>query len=167
MGTIKNEKLVKSPTFEVKDNVLWFDDYFLQLSNISQVQALEVEALPYKYPLFFACAGIVILILKQVFLGITLLVVAGVLFYMIYHYKQNPKYNLFITLNSGHTFRFACKDKAFAVRVMQALRNCITFPQANIYVDFSKNSIMNISKSKIDNSNIIQGNNNTVAKGTR
>lgn len=52
MGTIKNEKLVESPTFEVKDNVLWFDDYFLQLSNISQVQALEVEALPYKYPLF-------------------------------------------------------------------------------------------------------------------
>lgn len=43
---MKEQKLIDTPTFQVKDNTLWFEHYFLQISNISQVSAREAETIP-------------------------------------------------------------------------------------------------------------------------
>lgn len=55
---MKEQKLIDTPTFQVKDNTLWFEHYFLQISNISQVSAREAETIPVRYAVACIVVGL-------------------------------------------------------------------------------------------------------------
>lgn len=151
-------KLIDTPTFQLKDNTLWFKNYFLQVSNISQVSAQQVEAKSYTREIvvtFFV--GLALIWTKVYLLGILAWMVMGYLLLLVYRQKQKePEYFVFIYLNSGNRYCFRCVSQEFANRVMEALRECINMPHSQITVDFAN--------SKISNSPITFGNENHVTR---
>lgn len=138
---MKDSKVIDTPTFQVKDNTLWFEHYFLQISNISQVSAREADTIPLKYVVYCFLAGVVFLAVKVYLLALLAICVGAVLLYYIYQKKQKPEYNLYIGLNSGQVFRFHCQTENFANKVMDALRECVNTPNAAINVDFRNSEI--------------------------
>lgn len=152
---MKEQKLIDTPTFQVKDNTLWFEHYFLQISNISQVSAREAETIPVRYAVACIVVGLLFLSAKLFWVSFLAIGIGAALFYYIYHKKQNPEYNLYIGLNSGQVFRFHCATEGFANAVMEALRECINSPHASINVDFAN--------SEIHGSKFIFGNQNQVS----
>lgn len=138
---MKNSKMIDTPTFQVKENTLWFEHYFLQISNITQISAREADTFPLKYVVCTILAGLIFLSAKMNLLGVLCIMAGVVLLCYIIYQKQNPKYNLYIELNSGHVFRFHCQTENFANRVMAALRECINTPNTAINVDFRNSKI--------------------------
>lgn len=143
LENLDKQKLINTPNFQVKDNTLWFKDYFLQVSNISQVSAREVQQ-PSYMPIAASLVvlGLLLMMLRIYFVGFILALAGGTVGYFWYKQKKKePEFDLFITLNSGNVFRFHCKTQRFATRVMDALRECINMPNASISVDFTNSHI--------------------------
>ena len=73
-------KLIDTPTFQLKDNTLWFKNYFLQVSNISQVSAQQVKAKSYGREIAVAFfVGLVLVCEKVYLIGILAWMVMGYL----------------------------------------------------------------------------------------
>ena len=138
---MKEQKLIDTPTFQVKDNTLWFKHYFLQISNISQVSAREAETIPVSYAVGCIAIGLLLLSVKLYWVSFLAIGIGAVILYFIYEKKQHPEYNLYIGLNSGQVFRFHCATEKFANEVMEALRECINSPHGVINVDFKNSKI--------------------------
>lgn len=151
-------KLIDTPTFQLKDNTLWFKNYFLQVSNISQVSAQQVKAKSYVREIAVAFfVGLVLVYEKVYLIGILAWMAMGYLLLLVYQQKQKePEYFVLIYLNSGDHYCFRCVSQEFANRVMEALRECINMPNSQITVDFAN--------SKINNSPITFGNENHVTR---
>jgi len=152
---------INTSTLTVKDNIISFTNYFIQIRNISEAEIAPVPSLPYPIIAIIICLIGFIMTCIGIghYVGIT---VVGILFfavgvmplYMVYKKNQDRGEVLILGLNSGKRFYFKCKDRAFLARVLEVLKACVNKNMQNVIVDFS-NSV-------ITNSPIVGGNNNKV-----
>lgn len=153
---------IDTNNFQVKENTLWFPDYFLQISNIAQVSTTKYNKEAYPSSVVWMILGGLLcfsgtrLSFVFVLIGLGLWAGAAYTIYSVYQRNQakEDKRYLKIILNSGNSFYFHCRTKEFADRVMEALRECVNNPHANFTVDFKEN--------QITNSTVVIGNSNEV-----
>ncbi|MDF3001555.1 MAG: hypothetical protein K0Q48_1674 [Bacillota bacterium] len=142
----KDEKIIDTPTLRIKDNILSFDDYFILVSNISQVSIAPVtkKAFP-KMSILLIVVGLLFFTMESLpFLIIALAFVGGGL-YLIYTNTQennNRGDNLSIQMNSGEYFIFNCKDREFLKKIMDVLQSCANKLLTEAKIDLT-NSVIN------------------------
>lgn len=162
MNIVQKEQQVKNTELEIARNVLWSDDYFIQLSNVSQVQALPVQY-SYKYALILLGIGLFLSVFQIWALGIPLLLIGAAVAYFTYSSRANPKYGVFVTLDSGHTLRFECNNREFAYRVVKRMRERVDNPSGSTVINFQGHgSIQNFVGNSIKDSTVVTGNDNQI-----
>ena len=163
MNLAENSKSqeIKTSTLTVKDNIIAFTDYFIQISNISEAAIAPIPQLPYPSIAIVLCIiGLLLTFMgighaaSVAIVGLILLVVGVISIYKIYQKNKNRGEVLILGLNSGKSFYFKCHDKLFLRKVLDVLKSCVNKEVHSIVVDFS-NSV-------ITNSPIVGGNNNQV-----
>ena len=148
-GLFKHKgKHIDTPSLTVKDNILSFKDYFLLISNISQVSVEYPQKRSYKNALIMLILGIVVLIALNfgaalTVIGIVLILAGILLIAVIYNYNSTLGQYLAIMLNSGSLFYFNSRNQAFLYEVMETLKYCANNPNSSYTMDF-KNSVVTI-----------------------
>lgn len=155
---LNNESEIITEDFVIKDNLLKFDDFTLQLSNISRLYAGEKKL---KIP------GILIIIFiisiwifsMQTVLGLIGMGLSGFGIFNIYQTHMNNKLYLEFTLNSGTVYFIHFNDKEFLDEARAAIEVAFNTKQV-----FSK---INIAEQKIINGDhhIVQGDNTNINSG--
>ena len=145
----------------VKDNVIAFTDYFIQISNISEASISPMPAAPYPIiAIVLLLIGIILTLMGirnsivAVIIGVIMLIIGAIPIYKVHQKNKNRGEVLILGLNSGKKFYFKCYNRNFLRDVLNVLKSCVNKEVKSITVDFS-NSI-------ISNSPIIGGNNNKV-----
>lgn len=122
---------VQTDLLQAKKNSIRFNQTVCQISNISEVRAINLSTekrfSPYLYLLLVIGAG---LLLTREVLGIALgLAAIGAFAYLFYSHqrtKLNEKYGILIALNSGRTWVLTSRQYEFATSVVskvEALMN--------------------------------------------
>jgi len=142
----KDEKIIDTPTLKIKDNILSFENYFILVSNISQVSIAPVTKRPFpKISILLIVIGLLFFTMDRLpFLIIALAFIGGGL-YLIYANTQensNRGDNLSIQMNSGEYFIFNCKDRDFLVKIMDVLQSCANKLLTEAKIDLT-NSVIN------------------------
>ncbi|MDH8679262.1 hypothetical protein QE109_13980 [Fusibacter bizertensis] len=142
-----DEKVIDTPIMKVKGNVLAFNDYFLQISNISQVSIAPGSKRNYPVSAIAAVLGGLLIISLKSFIAILIgLMVAGFGGYMLYNtYTKNSNSgeNMVIHLNSGSIFYINFKERTFLNKVMEVLKDCSNSSKSNYVIDV-KNSVITV-----------------------
>ena len=159
-GDLKTQEIVTS-TLTVKDNIIGFQNYFIQISNISEIGKAPIPKLGYPIPaIVFFIVGLVMLSAgiygspAMVITGLVLMAICVLFIFSTWKKNQNRGEVLIIGLNSGKRFYFRCYNKAFLSKVLNVLKSCVNSKNQNIMVDFS-NSV-------ITNSPIVSGSDNDI-----
>lgn len=144
----KQEKAIDTPELKINDNILSFEDYFIQISNISQVTIAPLPKQTYP-PLAFLLfvIGLGFMSMKNpvgILLGLCVASVGGYMLYRVYKYNEERGERLSIQMNSGGIFRFNCKDRRFLNEVMEVLKDCANSQKGSMIIDM-KNSVINDS----------------------
>lgn len=141
---------INTPTLTIKDNVIAFTDYFIQISNISEAAIAPIPQLPYPIIAFILCIiGLLLTFMgmghtaSSVILGLIFLVIGVMIIYHIYLKNKNRGEVLILSLNSGKSFYFKCYDKFFLAKVLDVLKSCVNKEVHSIVVDFSNSVITN------------------------
>lgn len=152
---------INTPKLVVKDNVIAFTDYFIQISNISEASISPIPAVPYPIiAIVLLLIGVILTLMGignsivAVIMGVLMLVIGAIPIYKVYQKNKNRGEVLILDLNSGKKFYFKCYNRDFLREVLNVLKSCVNKEVKSITVDFS-NSV-------ISNSPIIGGNNNKV-----
>ncbi|MBB6214126.1 hypothetical protein HNQ80_000195 [Anaerosolibacter carboniphilus] len=139
------EKAINTPSLQIKGNVLSFKDYFIQISNISQVSIAPVAKQPYPILAFVLIVfGLMLFTVDSSFgvmLGMLLAGYGGYILYKVHTRNANRGDNLTIGLNSGSVFRFNFKNREFLDEVMEVLQSCANNRNSNVIIDF-QNSVV-------------------------
>lgn len=168
MGLLPNNSKtqeIDTPIIKVKNNVIEFKDYIIQISNIADAEIAPVPKQVYPtWTIIVAILGIIAFVEGIVDFGFTMAIfglIATVLcIFVLYNvYKKNQVRGevLILTLNSGKAFYFKCRDHEFLRRVLNAIKVCINTKDQSIVID--------LSNSKIENSPIVPGDSNVIEVG--
>ncbi|MGS0763162.1 hypothetical protein [Syntrophomonas curvata] len=157
------EKVIDTATLKIEKNILCFKDYFLQISNISQVSIAPVKK--HSYPIFaFVLVIIGILLARShyeggVTVGILLIVCGGFFIYTVYKKNSDLGEVLSIELNSGSIFWFIVKDRPFLNEIIDVLQSCANNKLANYIIDIQNSTITVGDKNvvEVDNTINLQG----------
>ena len=153
----QNNYEINRASFQVKGNVMWFPDYFIQLSNISQVSTAVPAPIPYPPLAFIAIilGAMLLMFTDEEFLFIIGLgILALAIITMVQIYQKNNKRGCYVNiqLNSGALFRLKCQNQEYATYVMESIRYCVD--------NKNPDKVTTINCGKIENSNVIVGDNN-------
>lgn len=121
------EKVIETPALRIRKNIMMWEDTMIQLSNVSYVSASNIAATA--FPVWAAVmilAGL-LLISKSAVIALVLIALGGLWIYLWYQENEKRKQGAILTIrmNSGHTFQFAFKNKAFLLDVLKVLENII------------------------------------------
>jgi hypothetical protein len=146
------EKAINTPTLKIEDNILYFEDYFLQISNISQVSVAPIKKRA--YPMFafvLVIIGLLLLLSHNEFgiiVGILLIACGGYFIYRVYVQNSNLGEALRIELNSGSIFRFIVINRPFLNEIITVLQSCANKKISNIIIDM-QNSIITVGDKNV------------------
>lgn len=153
MNAVKaEENVIKTDVLKVRNNTLIFYNTIYQISNISEIRAIDIsteKSMP-QYYWFFIAAGIILIILKQqitIILGIVSLILFGYLVIMHFKNKVDEKFGLYISLNSGKSTIVASKSLEFVQNIAITLHNIMNKQSGSVNFDFSTNTINEIDAS--------------------
>ena len=152
MSSVKKNEQINVPSITVDKNVIRYGESFICTDNISMISICPIPA--NKSWLIAIILGVVgIYLMQEGSIGILLLVVAIWLIAVLV-YNSNRGDNLAISLNSGSTLYFNCKDRAFLNKVVNAMLGSIKEKNQTTYsISFDK---CQISGGVLHNSNLIE-----------
>lgn len=119
---------IYTDTMVIRDNIMEWGNTMIQLSNVCSISTYTyIKNKPFPVnSLVLGGIGMVALALN-VFIGILLLVAAGVWIYLWIQKNNNPDktMTLNIMMNSGNIFKLAFYDEKFKLRVLKVLEAII------------------------------------------
>lgn len=167
-----NVRDINSSTLTIKGNVLSFSDYFLQISNISQV---SIAPVPKQNKSSIYALGVMMCILGLAsfsfvsinaffFIVLAIALIGGgiAVIYNAYQSNQNLGHTLSVQLNSGYVFLFHAKSYDFLNEVLECLKKCVNEAVSGATINFGESQITYVEK--IDNSTFAVGNQNKIDK---
>ena len=152
-SSVKKNEQINVPSITVDKNVIRYGESFICTDNISMISICPIPA--NKSWLIAIILGVVgIYLMQEGSIGILLLVVAIIWLIAVLVYNSNRGDNLAISLNSGSTLYFNCKDRAFLNKVVNAMLGSIKEKNQTTYsISFDK---CQISGGVLHNSNLIE-----------
>lgn len=118
------DKKIYTPALQVDDEVIIYRDSFICIKNISLISISEIPSnTSWIWAIIIGLLGIYLQ--SQSELGMYLIISAIIWFIIVMVYNANRGDNLAISLNSGTTLYFNCKDRKFLVEVTIKLLNSI------------------------------------------
>lgn len=167
-----NVRDINSSTLTIKGNLLSFTDYFLQISNISQV---SIAPVPKQNKNSIYALGVLMCIFgfgsfsfvpvnAFFFIIFAIALIGGgiAVIYNAYQSNQNLGHTLSVQLNSGHVFLFHAKSYDFLNEVLECLKKCVNEAVSGATINFGESQITYVDK--IDNSTFAVGNQNKIDK---
>lgn len=154
------KKVIDTPYIKIKENILIFENYILQISSISRISIVPVEKVKYPImPFVLVIIGLMALTTMNpigLIIGILLTGYGGFVIYKIYTDNSNRGNHLVIELNSGGTFRILFRDWEFLHEVMGVLQESIIEKTKETRIDITNSIISYGDKSAvtIENSEI-------------
>ena len=147
MSSVKKNEQINVPSITVDKNVIRYGESFICTDNISMISICPIPA--NKSWLIAIILGVVGIYLMQEGLVVAIIWLIAVLVY-----NSNRGDNLAISLNSGSTLYFNCKDRAFLNKVVNAMLGSIKEKNQTTYsISFDK---CQISGGVLHNSNLIE-----------
>jgi len=153
MSTLNSEEdVIRTDVLKARNNTLLFYNTIYQISNISEIRAIDLsteKSMPQFYWLFLII-GIILLLAQQgetLILGILFLIVFGYLVFKHNKTKINSKYGLYISLNSGRSTIIASKSLDFVQSVAITLHNIMNKQSGSVNFNFANNTINEIDAS--------------------
>lgn len=123
MKKFKSEE-IRVPTMQVDENVILYGNSFICTDNIS---LMTISPIPkntqWVWAILLAIAGIVIC--QESAIGILVILIGIAWAAWVIWNNQNRGENLAISLNSGVTLYFHCRDRIFLNQVLDVMINCI------------------------------------------
>lgn len=134
-----NNNKVETPTLIIKENMLKYKDSVIQISNITKCDIAPEPKIAYPQWLFIGfILGTLMLFIKSIlFLGLLLLVICSVVFYIICTKNANPNMYLILELNSGNVILFSSQDKSFLWKAQNEVLNCFNNRKEGCIINFS------------------------------
>lgn len=153
---------IETEILTVRNNIMEFKDYFIQISNISEAEIAPIPKLPYPVlAIVLLLMGILLFVfgisddtLSVTIIGLIMVAISAVALYKTYQKNQNRGEVLILGLNSGKRFYFKCYNKSFLRTVLNTLKSCVNTKNQSVTFD--------LRESKITDAPIINGNNNDV-----
>lgn len=131
----KKDTRVDSTGFQVDKNVIYYGNTAINTNNISLISVSPI-------PMNNSWIGAMVLGLIGISIikygGWVLLIAAVVWAAIVVNYNKNRREFLAISLNSGNTLYFHCRDKAFLGRVILLMVDCIKTGTENYTVNFDR-----------------------------
>lgn len=153
-----DESEIITDNLVIKDNLLKFDNFTLQLSNVSHLYAgKRILRMPNALIIIFFIS--LLLVFVQPIVGLIGMALSGYWIFRIYQNYSNSKLYLKFNLNSGASYFFNFKEQEF----LDEVRAIIEAAFNNKHIS----STINVSEQKIINGDhhIIQGDNANVNSG--
>ncbi|WP_086350245.1 hypothetical protein [Candidatus Enterococcus clewellii] len=146
--------------FVIKDNLLKFDDFTLQISNVSHLYAGK-RILKIPNVLFIIFVISLLIVFVQPIIGLIGMALSGYGIFRIYQNYSNSKMYLQFNLNSGTSYFINFKDEEF----LDEVRAMIEAAFNNKHMS----STINVAEQKIINGDhhIVQGDNANINSGTQ
>lgn len=131
----KKDKMVESTGFQVDKNVIYYGNTAINTNNISLISVSPIPTNDsWKWAIVLGLAGIVTM--KNG--GWVLLLSAIIWTAIVVYYNKNRGEYLTISLNSGNTLYFHCRDRAFLDKVILLMVDCIKTGTESYTVNFDR-----------------------------
>lgn len=170
------ENIVEAPKFEIDNNILRYEHWVVQLSNVSRFGIGPIP--PYKYPIW-AFLGLVLplpfLFTEQMAMfAILIMSACAIILWCIYRANLDLGKYLIIEMNGGKSIFFTCWSESFLEKVENTLIDCFNKENVQYKIDLKECKIDNMhvgeevfmrdSYSIGDNNtgNYVQGTNNSI-----
>ena len=134
LGKSKDTK-VESTGFQVDKNVIYYGNTAINTNNISLI---SVSPIPANNSWFGAVILGLVGIAAIKYGGWILLIAAVVWGAIVFNYNKNRGEFLTISLNSGNTLYFHCRDKTFLDKVVLLMVDCIKTGTESYTVNFDR-----------------------------
>ena len=164
MNMIENDtktQEINTDILTVRNNIIEFKNYFIQISNVSEVEIAPIPKKPYPLlGIILSLIGVLVFFMgigksaPAIIMGLIIFAIGAFMLYKVYQKNQNRGEVLILGLNYGRSFYFRCNDEAFLKKVLNVLKSCINAENQQVTFDFRE--------SKITNSPIISGSENNV-----
>lgn len=153
VASVKKNETINVPSITVDKNVITYGNSFICTDNISMISICPIPAnKSWLIAIILGIAGVCLM--QESSIGILLLVVAIIWLIAVLGYNSNRGDNLAISLNSGSTLYFNCKDRTFLNKVVNAMLGSIKGKNQTTYsISFDK---CQISGGVLHNSNLIE-----------
>lgn len=152
-------KKIRTNNLKIEKNVISFDDFLLQISNISHVSIEPIPKRKFNFgSIILLIVGIILSQLKGVLLGLGIVLILVAIVYVLWLCSENSSGDaryLYIWMNSGNNYYFYCEKMAFLKDVMRVIEYCINN-------NYTQEIRINLHDCNMDNSPIIIGENNEV-----
>lgn len=144
----KKRDAIYTDTMVIRDNIMEWGNTMIQLSNVCSISTytyIKAEPFPTN-SLILGGIGLVALFFN-VFIGILLLIMAGVWIFMWKKKSNNPDktMTLDIMMNSGSIFNLVFYDENFKLKVLRVLESIISkgnnYQIGDINIDIKNNKI--------------------------
>ncbi|MCM1525025.1 MAG: hypothetical protein NC120_11260 [Ruminococcus sp.] len=135
MAAFKNKDTkVSVPGFTVDDNVIYYGNTAINTNNVSMISISPIPSnKSWIYALFIALGGIFVGEARWLaFLVAAVWIIAVVI------YNKGRGEDLAISLNSGNTIYFHCREREFLERVVTLITGCIKTGAGHYSVSFDK-----------------------------
>ncbi len=145
-----NELEEISDNFKINKNIIEFNNRLVQLNNVESVAV--VKAKKKTIGSNFIILSIVSLVFFSIapILGLILLIIVGYDLYSIKSYNDSLGNKIFINLVSGHYIVIHCKNKPFAYKIMDIIK------------DYLNNSKLDSITFNINDSTVTLGDNSPI-----
>ena len=121
-------KKINTDNFRIENNIIFFNDSLIQVSNISQVSIAPVPKKKFNFLSILIMVVGILLVQSyseiQKYIGIGFLI-AGIAYVFYFLCSNKDEKYLNISLNSGNVYCIFCKDVKFFDRVMYVIEYCI------------------------------------------
>lgn len=135
MAILKKDTKVSAPGFQVDQNVIYYGNSAINTNNISMISISPVPANNSWVVAAIVALGGLLSIKNGGWLAI---LVAAIWIIAVVIYNNGRGDDLAISLNSGNTLYFHCRNKDFLGRVVTLITECIKTGVGNYYVNFDK-----------------------------
>lgn len=151
-------KKISTENFKIENNIIFFSNSLIQVSNISQVCVAPAPKKKFNF-LSFLVFGIGTVLVQsyselQQYIG-AICIVSVIAYILYFFYSNSEEKYLNISLNSGNVYCIVCKDAQFLDRVMQVIEYCIN----NHYI---QSVTIDFNNCRVFNSPVIVGSKNRV-----
>lgn len=154
MSNSKKDQQVVVPGITVDKNVIVYGNSFICVDNISLITISQIPS--NRSWIAATIMGLLGMYLKSQYFdfGAYMLVIAIIWFIIVCIYNSNRGENLAISLNSGNTLYFNCKDRSFLNKVVDTIIQSIKGQNKATYsINFEK---CKITGGVMNNSNFVE-----------
>lgn len=149
------DKVFDNGILSVRGNIFTTEDCFIQVSNISRVYASEMPHKSLLGAVLLALLGLFFCGLRQVPLGVMVIIIACIIGFVIFNKNQQNKYALFLELNSGEKMVYLSSNINFLRQVANVLANIVVgLVQPDMTVNFTTNQFENIHGNVVSGGNV-------------